>query len=222
MSIHTLNTDVKVIQLPNIDFITYKDVLVGYTVFDPSVSLFKYLVLVLNTRLLPAEVSKDITRDANAEHMRVVFVLDIINWFGTPHLTVGEQKQVLARVAAHSTEDITTAVMVGTTTPNSTIDFLWKGVIYTYNQKLGNKRIEHAESVLANFLEVCKLNNAFTEWFMLLEPCETCLKNMIGMNASVISYVVPHKAKWNTETYLTIKRELQSSNKIIYTQEVSE
>ena len=57
----------------------------------------------------------------------------------------------------------------------------------------------------------------------MLEPCLHCLEDIVETsNAEVISYFVPHKDKWNTLEYLTLKKELETSGKIKYTLEVLE
>jgi len=210
------------ISWPNAKYVEYKGNIVGYTISNPSVSLHEYLVLTMNRKLLSPGESKQLAREANLDSKKVVLVPNL-NMLREPEfIPTKEQYGILAIVAYHSQDDVTTAVLAGRGQIESTVDYSYAAIAYTYNQIVAG-RVEHAEAVLAEFLKVIAIEETKLWWLMLLEPCYNCLIDMTLSNSEVISYFNSHKEKWNTPEYLELKQTLQASgktNKIIYVKEI--
>lgn len=204
---------------PEATTIIDNDQLVGLIIQNKEVSEYPLVMITLDTDLLDEQKARDLAAQANKANCKVIFY----NY--SDYVSAKQQHEILKRVASHSQDDVTTAVLAGEGREESTVDFLWSAVAYTYNQKLGNGVLFHAEAVLLEAFKVLEIDMAEIApwWLMLLEPCRDCLERIVETSeAKVISYFVPHKDKWNTLEYLTLKKELETSGKIKYTLEVLE
>lgn len=118
----------------------------------------------------------------------------------------------LVKVAKeYSADDIKTAVVVGYET-------LGRIVVeaYTYNQIVKGVKL-HAEALLVDFINKNNLSHvSTTHWYMDLEPCYDCLKGILSVGATNISYINKHKPKWDTLGYRMLVEAIKDT--IEYTQ----
>lgn len=205
----------KGLELHNYDIIQYRGNNVGYVVNDSEISSYTFIVLTLDRIWLPKRILDGLVQEANRNNMKVVFVPRVDVGFGfhrSNPSTINEpilSKFLISKVAYHSQDDdIKTAVCV-----------LQNGhpIVFSYNQKLDERdTFIHAEDVVAEFLQMeSHINQDYNldqpvQWYMLLEPCEHCLRAMLDSNTNLIQYYYPHKDKWNTSSYIQLVNDVQS------------
>lgn len=168
------------------------------------------LVLTLQDSMLPERARRALVLEANKNEMLVVFKPLIDIGFGLPEgklLTAKEIKKTLTKVAKYSQDDIKTAASVSTGYYGVWYTQYNPG-LYTCNQILeGHSDKFHAEQILVDCINMSADNEALF-WLMDLEPCEECLHNMIDCNTKSISYITPHKDKWNTPEYIQLVNDI--------------
>lgn len=192
---------------------------VGYIIDNWDESEFTFMVLTLQTHMLPDRVANQLAQTANENQLKVIFVPVIDIGFGKPEpffLSTKQHLRIINKIAKYSQDDIQTAVMMGRG-DHVTRPMLRAATAYTYNQTLqGYSTKFHAEATLAEFAAVDGTDPQDREcWFMDLEPCENCLQDMINQGARSIAYITPHKDKWNTLEYLQLVNDID--NKFVRT-----
>lgn len=210
------------IQVFNQQWLVHDLKVVGMIVSPRHVAgAFEFVILTMNRSVLSLEDSKALAAEANLFGRKVVFMPTLHLEREPQFLSSNDQYKLLLEIASHSQDDITTAVLAARGDIESTVDYRYAAIAYTYNQRLGNnKAVFHAEAVMAEFLRAIEIEERNLWWLMLLEPCYHCLSDMVYADAGVISYYVDHKEKWNTPEYLELKHRLLHTGHPVYTKEV--
>lgn len=193
--------------------IRYRGTEIGHIAENYEQSDFAFMVLTLQDFILPTPLARTLAHTANREGLKVVFVPAVDIGFGrpaTPLLNGKKHKQILQRVAKCATDDVQTAALMGQG-DHITRPTLWKATAYSYNQFVGGyEKPFHAEATLAEFAGVAEIDPEDREaWFMDLEPCQDCLRDMVAQGARSIKFMTAHKAKWNTQEYLDLCDQIQ-------------